>query len=166
MPRFAANCSWKRYGPGSTNPSMSWVVTPASAMACCEASSTRRSTDFWGPRVYAVSPTPTMHAWSRNVCMHVLLCVQPVFTAVNLEVFMLLYRARDRHATQEGQTRLRSKEPACTKNSFNFHRDARDITGPLAVRLSPKFCTRPSTSCKRPLLQRKLIPPFGTSMYV
>src|SRR2546428_627362 len=145
---------------------MSWVVMPASAMAWREASSTSRSTGFWAPRVYAVSPTPTMHAWSRNVCMHVLLCVQPAFTAVKLVVFVLSYRARDRHATQEGQTCLRSKGPACTKNSFNFYRDAWDITYHLAVRLSRKFCTRPWTNCKRPLRQRKLIRPFGTSMYV
>src|SRR5262245_62348654 len=98
--------------------------------------------------------------------MHLLLYVQSALTAVHLVVFMLSYSARDRHATQEGQTCLRSKGPACTKNSFNFHRDARDITGPLAVRLSRKFCTRRSTSCERPLLQRKLIPPFGTSMCV
>src|SRR5262245_41087537 len=90
----------------------------------------------------------------------------PTLTAVNLVVFMLSYRARDRHATQEGQTCLRSKGSACIKNSFNFYRDARDITGPLAGRLSPKFCTRRLTNCKRPLLQRKLILPFGTSMSV
>src|SRR5262245_58464248 len=107
-----------------------------------------------------------MHAWSRNVCMHLLLYVQRALTAVNLVVFMLSYSAWDGHALQEGQTCLRSKGPACIKNSFNFHRDARDITGPLAVRLSPKCCTRLSANCKRPSLQRKLIPPFGTSTCV
>src|ERR1051326_3868966 len=103
-----------------------------------------------------------MHAWSRKVCMHVLLYVQPALTAVHVVVFMLSYSAREQYATQEDHG-FRSKGPACTKNSFSFRRDARDITGPLAGRLSRKFCTRPSPSYKRPLLRRRLIPLFGTS---
>src|SRR5262249_13368722 len=98
--------------------------------------------------------------------MHLLLYIQSALTAVHLALFMLSYSARERHATQEGQTCLRSKGPSCTKNSFNFHLDAQDIMGPLAGRLSRKFCMRPPPSYKRPLLRRKLIPPFGTSMCV
>ena len=69
MPRFAASASCHTNGPGSTNASMSFALRPASCIALTEASHTSRSTVFPEPRVYSVSPRPTMHALSLSVMM-------------------------------------------------------------------------------------------------
>src|SRR5881397_4209086 len=121
--------------------------------------------------------------------MHSLLYVPPLFTAVNVSLFMLTYgrgSAREQHAgpgaqnpcvqpaffaqylAPEGETFLSNKgrQAVCTENSFSLHRDTRAIMGPLAAPLSQKFCTRPSLSCKRPSRRRRLILPFGRSMCV